>query len=51
MVHKTPVRFGYKDVVAFAFNIVEEIEETEPKSFQEVMRLRDKGQWLKAMED
>ena len=35
--HRAPTRYGYSDLVAFALVTVEELEDSEPKSFREAV--------------
>src|SRR3954469_2465409 len=48
---KTPQRLGYADLIAYALISASEVLDKEPRDYKEVMRNRNKTEWLKAMDD
>ena len=48
---KAPSRYGYADIMAYAFSVVEEMETDEPKTYHDAMTRKDKEQWLFAMKE
>lgn len=48
---KPPQRLGYVDLIAFALLSASEVLDEEPRDYKEVARIRNKVEWLKAMND
>ncbi|KAE8715970.1 hypothetical protein F3Y22_tig00110156pilonHSYRG00076 [Hibiscus syriacus] len=48
---RPPDRYGHADLISYALNIAEEIEEAEPKNFKEALKSKDKHKWTKAMDE
>ncbi|XP_050897048.1 uncharacterized protein LOC127103850 [Lathyrus oleraceus] len=48
---KPPQRLGYADLITYALIFVSEVLDEEPIDYKEVMRSRNKTEWLKAMDD
>ena len=48
---KPPQRFVYADLIAYALISTSEVLEEEPRDHKEVMRSRNKTEWLKVMDD
>ena len=38
---RPPERFGYTDLIAYAFNVAEELNEDEPKTFSKAVQTKD----------
>ena len=43
---KPPKRYAQADVISFALAIAEEIDDIVPRSYEEVMKSKDKDLWL-----
>ena len=48
---KPPQRLGYANLIAFALISTSEVLNEEPRDYKEVVRSRNKIEWLKAMDD
>ena len=48
---KPPPRYAQADFIAFALNIVEDIDFDEPRSYAEAIRSRDWPKWQHAMQE
>ncbi|CAL5191740.1 unnamed protein product [Lathyrus oleraceus] len=48
---KPPQRLGYADLIAYALISASEVLDEEPINYKEVMRSRNKTEWLKVMDD
>ena len=48
---KTPVRFAQADLIAYALNTGEKLENQEPATFEEACQSREKEKWLVAMRE
>ena len=48
---KPPNRYGYADLIAFAFTVADEVCTDEPKSYKEAITSRYRKCWLTVMED
>ncbi|WJX42094.1 hypothetical protein P8452_29365 [Trifolium repens] len=46
-----PNRYGYADLICYALNAAEEVQDSEPKNFREASESIDSKDWLKAMEE
>ncbi|KAK2447548.1 secreted RxLR effector protein [Trifolium repens] len=46
-----PNRNGYADLICYALNAAEEVQDSEPKNFREASESIDSKDWLKAMEE
>lgn len=44
-------RLGYVDLIAYVLISASEVLEEEPRDYKEVMRSRNKTEWMKAMDD
>ena len=49
--HKTPVRYGYADLVSYAFLVSEDLEDLEPRSYKDAMGYKEKKLWTLAMKE
>ncbi|CAM8916933.1 unnamed protein product [Rhodiola kirilowii] len=49
--HKKPVRYGYEDVVDFAFSVTADVPENEPKTVKEALNSEHGDLWYQAMQD
>ncbi|KAK2443650.1 hypothetical protein QL285_014736 [Trifolium repens] len=43
-----PNRYGYADLICYALNAAEEVQDSEPKNFREASEIIDSKDWLKA---
>src|SRR3954465_3159116 len=48
---KPPQRLGYADLIAYALISASEVLDEEPRDYKEVMRSRNKAEWVKVMND
>ena len=48
---KPPQRLGYADLIAYALISVSEVLDEEPRDHKEVMRIQNKTEWMKAMDN
>ena len=48
---KAHERYGYADLIAFALFFASEVLEEEPKSYEEVLASKEKGKWLRTMNE
>ncbi|MCI40632.1 copia LTR rider, partial [Trifolium medium] len=46
---RPPNRLGYADLICYALNAPEEVQDSEPKNFREALENIDGKEWLKAM--
>ncbi|KEH41388.1 hypothetical protein MTR_1g050415 [Medicago truncatula] len=44
-----PSRYGYADLVCFALNAVEDVQDSEPRNFKEAFESKESKYWLKAV--
>ena len=43
----TPSRYGYADLVCFALNAAEDVQDSEPRNFKEAFESKESKYWLK----
>lgn len=48
---KVPKRYGYADLIAFAFISASKVLEEEPKSYEEAHASKEKGKWLTTLNE
>ncbi|CAJ2628030.1 unnamed protein product [Trifolium pratense] len=48
---RPPNRLGYADLICYALNAAEEVQDSEPKNFREASESIDSQDWLKAMNE
>ncbi|KAH9702699.1 hypothetical protein KPL70_010850 [Citrus sinensis] len=48
---KTPKRFAYADLIAYALTAAHELDNDEPKTYREAVSGNDADKWIKAMKD
>ncbi|WJX45134.1 E3 ubiquitin-protein ligase upl4 [Trifolium repens] len=48
---RPPNRLGYADLICYALNAAEEVQDSEPKNFREALESIDGKDWLKAMNE
>lgn len=48
---KPPTRLGYADIIAYALNIVDEPDTSEPATYKDAISCQQKNKWLKAMKE
>ncbi|KAI5446306.1 hypothetical protein KIW84_014231 [Lathyrus oleraceus] len=48
---KPPQRLGYANLIAYALISASEVLDEKPRYYKEVMRSRNKTEWMKAMDD
>ena len=48
---KTPKRFAYADLIAYAPTAAHELDNDEPKTFREAISGKDADKWIRAMKD
>ena len=48
---KAPSKYGYIDIMAYAFSVAKEMETYEPKTYHDALTSKDKEQWLLTMKD
>ncbi|KAH9682681.1 hypothetical protein KPL71_027445 [Citrus sinensis] len=48
---KTPKRFAYADLIAYALTAAHELDNDEPKTYREAVSGKDADKWIKAMKD
>ena len=48
---RVPSRYGYADIMAFAFLIAEDISEDEPKTYTKAVTGKNKDKWLIVMNE
>ncbi|KAH9752684.1 hypothetical protein KPL71_014795 [Citrus sinensis] len=48
---KAPERLGYADLIAYALTAAQEVDQEEPKTYEEAIACKESTQWIKAMED
>ena len=48
---KPPQRLGYAYLITFALITTSEVLDEEPRDYKEVVRSRNKTEWMKAMDD
>ncbi|CAJ2637310.1 unnamed protein product [Trifolium pratense] len=48
---RPPNRLGYDDLICYALNAAEEVQDSEPKGFREASESIDSQDWLKAMNE
>lgn len=48
---KPPVKYGYADLVSYAFSVASEINEDEPLNYKEAINSRCKDLWQQAMQE
>ena len=48
---RAPSRYGYAEIVAFAFSVAKSINEDEPRTYNEAVTSKDKDKWLSAMKE
>lgn len=48
---KPPQRLGYADLIAYALISTSKVLDEEPRDYKDVMRIRDKTKFLKAIDD
>ena len=48
---KTPKRFTYADLIAYALTAAHELDNDEPKTYREAVSGKDADKWIKAMKD
>ena len=46
-----PERYGYADLICYALNAAEELQDSEPKNFREALESNECKDWLKAMNE
>ncbi|MCI46550.1 copia LTR rider, partial [Trifolium medium] len=46
-----PNRYGYADLICYALNAAEEVQDLEPNNFREALESNDSKDWLKAMNE
>jgi len=46
-----PERYNYADLICYALNAVEELQDLEPKNFREAFESNESKDWLKAMNE
>jgi len=44
-------RYGHVDIICYALNVAEEIQNSEPKTWREVIKREDSQLWLQAMNE
>ena len=49
--HKTPIRYGYADLVSYALLVSEDLEDLEPRSYKDAMGCKEKKLWALAMKE
>lgn len=47
---KPPTRLGYADLILFSFISVSEVLDEEPRYYNDVMRSKDRKNWLKSID-
>ncbi|KAH9779743.1 hypothetical protein KPL71_007826 [Citrus sinensis] len=48
---RAPERLGYADLIAYALTAAHEVDQEEPKTYEEVVTSKESAQWIKAIED
>jgi len=48
---KPPERYGYADLMCYALNTAEELQDSGPKNFREALESNESKDWLKAMNE
>ena len=48
---KPPKRYAQADIISFALIVAKEIDEIVPKTYDEVMKCKDKNLWLQATKE
>ncbi|KAH9728536.1 hypothetical protein KPL70_009073 [Citrus sinensis] len=48
---RAPERLGYADLIAHALTAAQEVDQEEPKTYEEVVACKESAQWIKAIED
>ncbi|KAH9705871.1 reverse transcriptase Ty1/copia-type domain-containing protein [Citrus sinensis] len=48
---RAPERLGYADLIAYALTAAHEVDQEEPKTYEESVACKESAQWIKAMED
>lgn len=48
---KVPSRYGYADIMAFAFSVAEDIGDEEPRTYRDAVTGKEKEKWLVAMNE
>ncbi|KAK9179751.1 hypothetical protein WN943_028956 [Citrus x changshan-huyou] len=48
---RAPERLGYADLIAYALTASQEVDQEEPKTYEEAVASKESAQWIKAMED
>ena len=48
---RAPQKYGYADLISFAMSVAEDMNENEPRNFQEAVKCKERHLWLAAMKD
>ncbi|KAH9754237.1 hypothetical protein KPL71_015385 [Citrus sinensis] len=48
---RAPERLGYADLIAYALTAAQNVDQEEPKTYEEAVACKESAQWIKAMED